>query len=200
MAHRARKVEELAPAPSAPREAADVTYAQDASAPGLKFFRCEPYRATLSMAGCASRWVQAQTATGEAADRYAACRGCPIGAPHAGYAPVRYSRYFDIDICPRHGGGTTRMIGNRRCVSCYNREREMKAGRNARGNRPVELLERPLHTVELRLEVDRTARRIRHRDTTGLTETMVQISRTTKGDLAFAFAGPDRVLRQGRLF
>jgi hypothetical protein len=201
VAHHARKqVEELPEAPSAPQAAPGVAYVMDAAAPDLKMFRCEPYRATLSMKGCATRWREAQTATGEAADRFAACRGCPIGAPHAGYAPIRYSAKFGTAICPRCGAGTTRMIGNRRCVSCYNREREMKAGRNARGNAPVELMERPLHTVEARLVVDGVVRRLRHRDSSGLTETMIQTLRTTKGELAFAFAGPDRLLRQGRLF
>jgi hypothetical protein len=186
---RRRKIEELPPPAGPPREADGVVYSAIESAPGLKFFRCDAYHATLSMAGCASRWVQAQTATGEAADRYAACRGCPIGAPHAGYAPVRYSTWYGVDICPRCSKGTTRMIGNRVCVSCYNRQREMKAGKNARGNRPIELLERPVHKLEVMVEVDGIARRFLDPATCSLTETVLRISRTTKGEIAFGWAG-----------
>lgn len=201
MAQSARKQVEVLPAPtSAPQPAPGVVYAENAIAPGLKFFRCDAYRASLSMPGCASRWRESQVAIGEAADKFAACRGCPIGALHAGYAPIRYSRHYGLSICPRHGGGTTRMIGNRRCVSCYNREREMDAGKNARGNAPVELMERPLHTLEIRLVIDGVTRRLRDRKTSGLAETMIQALRTTKGELEFGFAGPDRLLRQRRLF
>lgn len=200
MAHARKIVEDLPAAPSAPREAPGVTYAENALAPGLKFFRCDAYRASLTMPGCAARWREAQTATGDRGDALSACRGCSIGALHAGYAPVHYSRFYGLSICPGCGKGTTRMIGNRVCVSCYNRRREMRAGRNARGNRPVELLQHPLRTLEFRLAVDGDVRRVRDRDTTGLSETMVQVLRTTKGELAFGFAGPDRLLRQGRLF
>lgn len=200
MANAKRIIEELPEAPAAPQEAPGVTYASDTAAPGLKMFRCEAYRANLTMGGCAGRWREAQTATGERAERVQACRGCPIGAVHAGFAPIRYSPWFGLAICPRCGRGTTRMIGNRRCVSCYNRQRELAAGRNARGNAPVELLERPLHAVEIRLAVDATVRRVRDRESTGLAETIVQTLRTTKGELEFAFAGPERLLRQGRLF
>jgi len=86
------------------------------------------------------------------------------------------------------------MISGRYCVSCYNRQREMKAGKNARGNRPVELLANPLRTIEYRLEVDRAAHRVRDSDTSGSTESMVQVLRTTKGDIAFGFSG--RILRR----
>lgn len=200
MAHARKIVETLPPAPGPAREADGVTYAENALAPGMKFFRCGPLRASMSMQGCASRWREAQLASGEAADRLVSCRGCAIGAAHAGFQPVRYSPHYGASICPRCGKGTTRMIGGRVCVSCYNRAREMRAGKNARGNRPIELLQSPLRTVEIRLEVDASARRMRDRETSSMTETMLQVLRTTKGEIAFGFAGPERLLRQGRLF
>jgi hypothetical protein len=184
-----RKVEELPEAPNAPSEAPGVAYTSVAGAPDLKMFRCEAYRANLTMKGCGSRWREAQVASGEAADRVAACRGCAIGALHAGYKPIRYSQWFGVSICPRCSRGTTRMIGGRCCVSCYNRARELKAGRNARGNRPVELMERPLRRVELVMDVDGETRLVRDRETLSLLETIVQAMRTTKGQLAFGFAG-----------
>jgi len=212
--HARKQVAPLPPALGSAREADGVAYVVDAAAPGLKFFRCEAFRATLSVKGCATRWVEAQggarargAAANDAVDAlYDArasldrCRSCAIGAAHAGYTPIHYSPLFGASICPRCGRGTTRMIHGRRCISCYNREREMKAGRNARGNRPSELLQNPLRTVELRVAIDNTVRPIRDRDTTGAAETMVQLLRTTKGELGFGFAGSDRHLKQARLF
>jgi hypothetical protein len=88
------------------------------------------------------------------------------------------------------------MIGNRLCISDYNRSREMRAGKNARGNAPVKLLERPLHSIELMVEVDGEARRLRDRETSGMSETMVQILRTTKGEISFGFVGSGLQRRQ----
>lgn len=71
----------------------------------------------------------------------------------------------------------------------------MKIGRNGRGNKPVMLLDRPLRTVELLLEIDGVVQRLKDRDSCSLLETVVQTLRTTPGELAFGFAG-GRVLHQ----
>lgn len=200
-------------------DAADVHYVQDTAYPGLKFFRCEPHRATLTTKGCASRWREAQDrdpvqvrqlpAREQQAARAKAgcesragldvCRSCPIGAAHAGARHVQYSRIYGASICPRCMKGATRMIGGRVCVSCYNRARELAAGRNARGNAPVELLQRAPHEIELRIEVDGVSDRSRMVGV-ALSEVMIQTLRTTRGTVAFAFQGSDAGLRQGRLF
>lgn len=196
MAHHARKIA-AAPA-KAGVEAEGVDYTTSDAAPGLKLFRCEPHRATLSMVGCGKRWREAQEATGAKAEEWHACRSCAIGAAHAGEDPVIYSWLFGAAICPRCRKGTTRMIGGRVCVGCRNREYELARGTNARGNVPVELLQRAPRARSYRLVVDGIARR-----ETGvgvdLFEPVMQTMRTTKGSLAFAF-GPTPSTRQGRLF
>jgi hypothetical protein len=186
-------------------DAPGVAYTASDYAPGLRLFQCEPYRATLSTKACADRWRIAEDASTPSAGRgrrdalsnyqredlvarYRHCRGCPLGAAHAGRQIVRYSAWYGRGICPRCGQGATRIIGNRRCVSCYNRERELKAGRNARGNIPVELLERPLRTIEVLVDVDGEVRRHRDPASCSLTETVVQELRTTKGEITFARA------------
>lgn len=181
-----------------PRAAAGVSYETNPAAPALKFFRCEPLRAVLSQPGCAQRWREAQAATGQVAERYQACRGCPIGAAHAGADYIRYSPLYGISICPRCRRGTTRMIANRRCVSCYNRAREIASGKNARGNAPVELLQAPPHPIEYLVSINGRARRARA-EAVDLLEPVLQTLRTAKGEVVFAFAGP-LTLRQGRLF
>jgi hypothetical protein len=108
----------------------------------LRMFRCADHDATVSTRGCASRHLAAQTERRRSdpdAPTTSACARCPIGAAHAGRPIVHYSRDFASDRCPRCATGTTRMIHNRVCVSCYNREREVRAGRNGRGHAPREL-------------------------------------------------------------
>src|SRR6266481_2000895 len=117
--------------------AAGISYSEIPGAPG-QFFTCAAYRAKLSTSACARRWRQAQTARGYAADQIEKCRGCPIGAQHAGEKTVRYSMLFDSPICPRWGRGSTRrLVGGHRCISCFNREREYIRGKNAKGSKPV---------------------------------------------------------------
>lgn len=127
------------------------------------------------------------------------CRSCPIGAAHAGADHVHHSKLYGASICPACRTGATRMIGNKVCVSCYNRRRELRAGKNARGNAPIELMQRPVHPIEFRMAVDGRPRRVRAQGA-DLLEPMVQALRVTKGELAFAFVGPERTLQQARLF
>ena len=184
----------------APLDVEGMTYQAHAVAPGMKFFGCDAYRATLSQTSCGERWRRAQTATGYDADRVSLCRGCPIGAQHAGEKPVIYSQHFKSPVCPRCRKGATRMIGDRMCISCYNRSRELAVGKNARGNTPVRLIaERPLHTVAFRLIVNGHSTRRSVPGVVDLLEPVLQTLRTTKGDVAFAFS-PRSPLSQGRLF
>lgn len=182
--------------PQPPRDAPGIVYTTTLAAPGLRLFTCDAYRASLSDRACAARWAKAHDARGEQAWSMAACRTCSVGAVHAGRGAVRYSKHYRAEVCVRCGRGGARIIGGRICVSCYNRQREMKVGKNARGNRPVELLQSPLHPVELIVDVDGTAARLRDRETSGLTETVVQFLRTHTGEIAFGFAGSNILSRE----
>lgn len=185
---------------------------------GLRMFRCEPHSATLTITGCAKRWRESQGSAEPAKVRGRSvksspercggppesealagircassslnvCRACPIGAAHAGAPVVRYSWMFGSGVCPRCDVGGARMIGNRRCISCYNREREMALGRNARGNIPAELLATSrLRPVSLHVIVDGQVH-LKRADAVDVREPVVHVLRTTKGALAFAFAG-----------
>jgi len=168
-----------------PGVAAGVRYT---SVPGCpqKLFRCEPYQATLSAKACASRFRIAQTAKEEALEPVAHCRACIIGAAHANQAVTFYSRWFDSEICPRCGQGGLRLVGNRRCISCYNRERELRVGRNRRGHRPTFL--KPVYPMTVRYLLDGNV--TDHRTTAvDRVEVMAQVQRTTKGRVYFGRAG-----------
>jgi hypothetical protein len=177
-----------------PVDAAGVEYTTNPAAPGLKFFSCTAFRAILSQQGCGSRWRGAQTATGREAERYAACRGCPIGAAHAGERHVRYSRWYGVQICPRCDKGGLRMIRNRTCVSCYNRDRELKVGRNRRGNKPVEVMARAPRVHRMAVSIDGEVSLVSE-PATSLKELMIQTLRTARGEVLFGRA-PGYVLRR----
>jgi hypothetical protein len=124
-----------------------------------------------------------------AAASLVSCRGCAIGATHAGATVVKYSWLYGAVFCPRCDAGGARMIGSRVCVSCYNREGELKKGKNGRGNCPVELQARAPRPFRMVVMVDGKPT-VSVQTVTGAKEAVVQTLRTTKGPLAFAFAGP----------
>ena len=171
---------------AAEQRAAGVEYCGIDGALGL-FFHCQPYRAKLSTTACASRWRSSQWARGEAADQFARCRGCPVGAQHAGQKHFHRSRIYGIARCVRCGAGATRMIGDRLCVSCSNREWEHRRGRNAKGSRPTISL--PERRVGVIVDVDKPGEQRRidvvAEHAIDVAEVMAQILRVAVGKVAF---------------
>lgn len=99
-----------------------------------RYFRCETHRMVLSEAACSANYRRAgENAKTERAVRL--CLGCPIGAGHAVVlaSPTPPDKSM---VCCRCHGLSTRLIRGEICVSCYNREREVKKGRNGRGTAP----------------------------------------------------------------
>jgi len=170
--------------------ASGITYAAIDGAPGL-FFDCQPYRAKLSATACASRWRSAQRARGEAADQFARCHGCPIGAQHAGQRYFARSKIFGNARCPRCGSGSTRMIGNRLCISCSNREWEVRRGRNGKGTPPKLFL--PERRVGVVMDTDKPDERwhvdVSDEFTFDMVEIMTQILKIAVGRVAFVAPG-----------
>jgi len=106
-------------------------------APG-QYFSCSSY-GVMNVEACARNFrVAPQLAT---SGRLHRCVGCELGATHAGCAPVR-ARTVCVR-CRRDARSAGTMMGRIRlvrghtvCVSCYNREREVRRGTNAKGVRP----------------------------------------------------------------
>lgn len=198
----------MGPEPVATRVVEGVSYTSYDMAPGLLMFSCVRLGAVMSTGGCEKRWREAQAPSKRrildkdgndlSPQGLDICRRCPVGAVHSGETPVHFSRLFGSDICPRCRKGATRMIGDRVCVNCYNRERERMAGRNARGNAPSRLV--PLRTVQYRVMVNGGSHLVRADRVVDMLEPMVQTFRKASGEPTFAFAGLTHGLRQGQLF
>ena len=71
------------------------------------------------------------------------CRGCPIGAGHAGIDPAKIESEMLADqvataiTCVRCGKPAKRLISLTLCVSCSNRCLEWLKGRNRKGTFPA---------------------------------------------------------------
>lgn len=90
---------------------------------------------TLSPDACAAMWRRGQRAKPH--DMLAPCRGCAIGAEHAGAPASAASAARPPEFqCTRCGKHSTRLIRGTICPSCYNRERERRIGRDRRGKPP----------------------------------------------------------------
>jgi hypothetical protein len=101
-----------------------------------RIFRCIRLRANLTEACCARNFTRAASLS---------CVGCPVGKHHAeGLSvdpkPDVKSRWISqtAGTCVRCARHALRLLrGHTICVSCYNREREVLHGANAKGSRPV---------------------------------------------------------------
>jgi hypothetical protein len=177
-----------------------VSYFTQPETGPVQFFACERLGANMTAQGCATRWTKAQHATGQMAERFEKCRACPIGAAHSGRTHVHLSPLHGAKLCPRCETGQMRIIAERVCVNCYNREREMLSGRNARGNAPARLQEsRPLRSIRARMAINGRPAVRSFDNVTGLREVVLRSLRTTRGQVAFGWNGRAD-LRQGRLF
>jgi hypothetical protein len=107
-----------------------VQYETKEGLPG-EYFRCERLRGSLSVASCAQRWRTAKDPKNEV---YGMCRGCPIGAAHAGQ--VCDNPEQGRKVCVRCDEPTTRLIHGLYCPSCINRQYEVEKGRNGKGTAP----------------------------------------------------------------
>lgn len=102
----------------------------------FELVECPPYRMQLLQSRCVAQWQSVAGKPRHTLERLQHCSGCPIGAERAGIkvesAPPPLPRF-----CCRCLTLSPRLIGRRLCPSCYNRELEIRKGRNARGTAPT---------------------------------------------------------------
>lgn len=164
--------------------------------PGKAFFRCDRMRATLSTEACSGMWKRADELDDGS---HNACRLCPVGAVHAGEVAASMSPLKGTLTCARCHRTAARLIRAMVCVSCYNRQREVLIGRNAKGTTPVKL--QALEQRRARYLHGGDVRTIRLRHTVDTDELIVAVLRDSKSRVVFAFnSTPPAAIRQARLF
>ena len=174
----------------------EPAYFEIADAPGLKLFRCDRLRSTLSTGACGKNFLRAQRLRPDEVTGVHLCRRCPIGANHAGVAFVELSKLHGLDICPRCHAYAGRIIGGTRCVSCYNREAELLKGRNGKGTKPTMA---PLLPRRLTVVVDGNATEVRSERTRDTAEIALAILRVVPGRVVFTRAGAGQRSRSGSI-
>jgi hypothetical protein len=123
-----------------------------------KFFACQRY-GTMSPASCAKNYAAAPESV-RTSGRLEGCIGCVVGQQHAHpAAPPQQLQSLQAltyrQVCVRCRRGSEVGLGRKRlvrdhtiCVSCYNRESEVRKGRNAKGARPKKW-SKLLHDVQI---------------------------------------------------
>jgi hypothetical protein len=161
-----------------------VSYRQIPEMPGVTFFDCTRLHAGLRTSACSEMWRAANEGRSE---RFTACRSCFVGATHAGVSNASRSPIRGALVCARCTRGATRLIGKRICISCYNRERELIRGRNARGMVPTKLA--PLAARRVFYFSNGRVHLVRSDRTTSDAELVVATLRDAIHSVAFAWAG-----------
>ena len=108
--------------------------------PNVMYFECARLSAYLTKDACGKNFEAAhQKATDETPLRLLKCRGCNMGRSlHTDSdAPQSWVDVRNPGSCVRCGRSDLRLIPSAStCVSCFNRERESRIGKNARGRMP----------------------------------------------------------------
>jgi hypothetical protein len=147
-------------------------------------FDCAKRRMRLTVSGCAKLWTSANDPESRPAkfEGRFACLACPIGAANAGQyiSPTAAVVEALRCTCARCLRPSDRIIKARLCISCYNRERELLIGRNAKGRPPRLKLSR-LRVVVVEAGVPRTV----EQTALSLLEIILATARTATGSISF---------------
>ncbi|WP_407122184.1 hypothetical protein [Bradyrhizobium sp. STM 3561] len=163
--------------------------------PGRLYFACGPLRATLEIDACADNWRRANI------DRDISrlkCRGCQIGAEHAGERGANTHPLRGTTTCGRCHRGASRLIHGHLCVSCFNRERELIKGRNGKGTPPIKLARLDPRSVTYQ-RADRTVHTRAIDRTVDMEEVLVAVLRDEQQAVRFGFRARVALRSPGRV-
>jgi hypothetical protein len=154
----------------------------------IALFLCPKHAGSLrlSTASCAAMWRKARiTKPGEPAS---VCHGCDIGARHAGESAAAAANTDGLGlICVRCHRTASRFVRGLVCISCYNREREVAIGVNARGKKPVRLA-KPWSGALMVKGLHKELRLHRAKSVTSMTELMLSVLRKDGAAVEFSRA------------
>jgi hypothetical protein len=148
-------------------------------------FDCAPLRARLTVSACARMWASALQRPPQPGEARLACVGCEVGARHAGRDVEdarRQQRIRDLaDICVSCETAGRRLVGNTLCVSCYNRAREARLGRDARGRQPG--FQHRYYTAALVVAAPRRTEARLFRDVLSLADAARRAAKASQGEI-----------------
>lgn len=175
---------------------ADIDYFQHEGVSG-QYFNCPFGMGSLSVVSCAANYRLAMSHQGLKEGRRITCRACAVGASHAGVAAGcgSVSRFVGSGMCARCHKDASRLIRGTICVGCYNREREVLIGRNAKGNVPSQC--RPIYPIALSCIISNGERvEVRLFDrAASLLEVKIATLRTEPKACAFGWVSAPRIRR-----
>ncbi len=157
--------------------------------PDQQMFRCEIHRATLRVNACAGMWREANS--GECPERLDRCKGCQLGATHAGESDTSTCPITGSDICIRCQRGGMRKVRDEICVSCWNREREWLIGKNAKGVAPK--MHPPLYPMSIQVLAGDQVVTVSSKTCVDTTELVVKALRDNRKRVLFSFVGSQPV-------
>lgn len=163
----------------------------------VPFFRCDRLLATISVDQCSSMWLAANERNSELRRQ---CRGCRLGAAHAGRPDANLCDIHGVKICARCRQESSRLIWGNLCISCQNRQYEFVRGRNARGKPLIKLP--PLAARQVTVQEGTVVRFYRSALSSSVDELVVGTLRDAVKRVTFGFIGfaQRTVLRQQCLF
>jgi hypothetical protein len=173
-----------------------IQYFEIPELPGKPMFRCEKRRAIIMLERCSTMWQEGNRKNCD--DRFWLCRGCQIGAKHAGVGDATLSPLYASSICARCGTSSMRLIHGHLCVSCYNRAAEYKKGKNARGNAPV--THPTLYRISLRYMAGSQVKTKTRDDAASSLELVIGALRDEPKQVTFGMLSPRSPLPQMELF
>lgn len=151
--------------------------------PDKPMFRCDRMSATLQVSNCARMWEEANRKKPASQCNTSQCKGCSIGAEHAGISNVSKSQLSGKPICARCHRVGLRMVGHHVCVSCWNREREWIIGRNRRGVPPKH--HPPLYQATIRYVSDGAVKTLTKPHVASMLELIVSCVRDNAKQVTF---------------
>ncbi|MBC3831475.1 hypothetical protein H8K33_08135 [Undibacterium amnicola] len=112
----------------------DINYTSPSIAPNLTLFACEKLHAQLTPQSCSNHFENS---------RYIQCVGCPIGEYHTPKVSNNCSNNRSQNMAPNPACTRCQKAGRRLvfkktlCISCANREYEVRKGKNSKGTEPI---------------------------------------------------------------
>jgi hypothetical protein len=158
---------------------------------------CARAELRLTEASCAKFWLGSNPDAPPVWQGRHRCHQCPAGAARAGVVidPMQTVRDSLAPFCQRcrrlatRGDRNNGIINGRLCVSCYNREREVLRGSNAKGTPPRVVAAR-LFAARIVAVESGIIERIDRDISAGVLELVIHCGRRAKAPVMFGWAAP----------